>query len=183
MAYDPFAHVRDEASLARLWRDLARRHHPDANPNDPRSEERFKRLEGLRRRALTRLRGEPWKHRPAAPPPAPLRCAGCGDGFTCGSECPRCALPLRAAEHVGEAPVDPRIDAWIAALERPRPEPVFELLPEARLPVFASLLAGLGFTQWRLGLTGLALLSLTFALAAVSTLVWERRKPAWTRRF
>ncbi|MCB9602251.1 MAG: hypothetical protein H6722_24665 [Sandaracinus sp.] len=183
MAYDPFAHVRDERSLARLWRELARRHHPDANPDDPRAEENFKRLEGLRRRALARLRGLPWKAKRSAPPPAPLRCVGCGDGFTIGHECPRCALPLRPREDDAAAPLDPRVEALIESLEAPRPEPIFELAPEARLPLFAMALFALGLLQWRFGLLGLSVLSVAFAFVAVGTMVWERRRPSWMQRF
>lgn len=182
MPRDPFAHVLDERTLRRLWRDLARRHHPDANPGDTRAEERFKRLEALRRRALARIQGRPWKSKRVTPP-APLRCAACGDGFTCGTECPRCDVPLHARELDAPTPTDPRVDAMITALEAPRAEPIFELAPEARLPLAAGVLFGLGLIQWRFGLVPLALLSVAFAFAAVATIALERHRPDWARRF
>lgn len=181
MPRDPFAHVLDERTLRRLWRELARRHHPDANAGDPRAEERFKRLEALRRRALARIQGRPWKSKRT--PAAPLRCAACGDGFTCGTECPRCAVPLHSREMDAAAPKNPRVEAMIEALETPRPKPVFELAPEARLPLAAMGLFGLGLMQWRLGLVGLASLSVVFAFVAVATIALERHRPAWARTF
>lgn len=181
MPRDPFAEVLDERTLRRMWRELARRHHPDANPGDPRAEERFKRLEGLRRRALARIQGRPWK-RKTVTPPAPLRCVRCGDGFTCGSECPRCGIGLVDRNSDAVDPVDPRVEAMLSTLETPRPEPIFELAPEARLPLAAGLLFGLGLMQWRVGLLGLATLSVLFAFAAIGSLALERVRPAWARK-
>ncbi|MBX3247080.1 MAG: DnaJ domain-containing protein [Myxococcales bacterium] len=189
MPRDPFADVTDELTLRLRWRKLARRHHPDVNPDDPRAEERFKRLQALYRRARARLAGAPRRsdappeRDPAPPPPAPLRCDGCGDGFTLGDVCPRCQLPLvDAAARVCEVR-DGRVDDLIRALEAPAREPLFELAPEARVPLVGVALVFLAAVQWRAGIPGLALMSLSFALAAFFTTARALRPsvPAWAR--
>jgi hypothetical protein len=92
-------------------------------------------------------------------------------------------VPLHARELDAPTPTDPRVDAMITALEAPRVEPIFELAPEARLPLAAGVLFGLGLVQWRFGLVPLALLSVAFAFAAVATIALERHRPEWARRF
>lgn len=188
MTRDPFADVTDEQTLHLRWRKLARRHHPDANPGDLQAEERFKRLQVLHRRARARLQGASRRsERPPstcpAPPPAPLRCDGCGDGFTLGDACPRCRLPLVDASARRHQVHDVRVDELIRALEAAPREPLFELAPEARVPLVGVALVFLAAVQWRAGIPGLAVMSLSFALVALlaTARALRPRVAAWQR--
>ena len=157
-----FAHLHDEDTLRAAWRRVARRLHPDANPGDPSAEDRFKAAHRDFQRALRRIRTGRTDEVRAQVAEAPLCCAGCGDAFDLGDECPRCGIALHrrgeAASHH-----DARVDAFVEALHRP---PRFDLSGISSDTWARAAAAGLllfGLVHLKIGMIGTGVMMLGFA--------------------
>lgn len=108
---DPFAELGLDSGAtaaevrAAFWA-RARAMHPDRHPDDPRANERFRRVVLAYEDALGIARGLPPRRRtrvchtpPAraeAPPPV-YRCPTCGDGYDWEADCPRCEVAVAFA--------------------------------------------------------------------------------------
>lgn len=174
-------HDASRAEVRRAWRRLAKRTHPDVD-DSPEAARRFQRLRRAYREALRQLdlragrsvrRSTPPKK--ATPPPrARFRyaCGSCDDSFAIAGDCPRCAIPLHDERR---GPVrrtdDPEVAAFVDALENPTDSffDRFDMAPEQRTAMLAAGLVCLGGFQATIGLVGLAVLSLGFAMIWVAS--------------
>ncbi|MEM7604594.1 MAG: J domain-containing protein [Myxococcota bacterium] len=167
-----------KAEVRKVWQRLAAELHPDVNPA-PDATRRFRRA---LRAYRTIMADRPMARRTRARrAPAPLVCPCCHDGFTYGSECPRCVVPLVARGSKTKAPPTPEVDALIAELERPKVPPLFAIDPDMRVPLLASLLAVFAWGQAQIGMTMLAAMSLSFVVVALAGEAIRRRTPDWLR--
>lgn len=168
------------AEVRRAWRRLAKRIHPDVD-GSPEAARRFQRARRAYREALRQVdlrRGRPVRRSrpPRAPFPTRARfryaCGGCDDSFSLAGECPRCELPLHDER---QGPVRraeaPEVAAFVDALENPAESLFdrFEVPPEQRTAMLAAALVCLGGFQASIGLMGLAVLSLGFAMIWVAS--------------
>lgn len=168
------------AEVRRAWRRMAKRTHPDVD-GSPEAARRFQRLRSAYREALREVdlrAGRPVRRsrppKPAMPTRARFRyaCGSCDDSFALAGECPRCAIPLHDER---EGPVrraeSPEIAAFVDALENPTGSYLdrFDMPPEQRTAMLAAGLVCLGGFQASIGLIGLAVLSLGFAMIWVAS--------------
>lgn len=173
--------------LRTAFRRLALRHHPDRNPGDDEAARRFTRILRAYRDALRTTDSAQGKHgvRPAGPRPDRYGCGSCGDTFPFPERCPRCALDL-SDRHAGEpeAPSDPRVDAWVSALER-RP-PIREDAPDDVLPaprLLVGTFLGAAGVVWTIGgPLGPALLFAGFAAYVAAVEGYRIFEPLRARR-
>ncbi len=191
---NPFSELKCELEIRRLYKNLARRMHPDANPLDARAPERFRLLTGQYRRALARMRNVEADaeslEAPRPVPKTPLACPVCGDGFTIGHTCPRCNVAL-FDRHLGapELEDDPAVLAMIADLEerakKAEEEPLFVIPERARPPLMASGMFGFAWGHWEIGLIGSSILFFGFGSLVMLLLAHEQlqriRPPEWFR--
>lgn len=168
------------AEVRRAWRRLAKRTHPDVD-GSPEAARRFQRLRRAYGEALRQVdlrAGRPVRRsrppKPQAPPRARFRyaCGSCDDSFSLAGECPRCGIALHDEKNGPVARMEsPEIAAFVDALENPTSSffDRFEMPPEQRTAMLAAGLVCLGGFQASLGLMGLAVLSLGFAMIWVAS--------------
>jgi hypothetical protein len=168
--------------VRRAFRRRALREHPDRNPGDSGADARFAALLAAYRVAARRPAVA--RPSPAPIPAAPLTCPGCGDGFTQRGRCGRCDLPAVPRASVGPAPADPRVDAYVAHLERPARRARPPWLDRAPLgPLLAAAFLGGGAFFWWLGPVAPAALTAGFGAYLASLATYRRRANAVSGTF
>jgi len=183
------------AEIRRAWRRMAKRTHPDVD-RSPEAARRFQRLRRAYREALRQAElraGRPARssrppREPSAPPRARFRyaCGSCDDSFAFAGECPRCAVALHDERRGPVARVeDPEVAALVDALENPTDSVFdrFEIPPEQRTAMLAAALVCLGGFQASIGLMGLAVLSLGFAMVWVGSQAHGKLRAESLRRW
>jgi len=182
------------AEVRRAWRRLAKRTHPDVD-GSPEAARRFQRLRHAYREALRQVdlrAGRPVRRSRPPKPMAPTRarfryaCASCDDSFALAGDCPRCALPLHDERQGPVARAEsPEVAAFVQALENPEGSffDRFEMPPEQRTAMLAAGLVCLGGFQASIGLVGLAVLSLGFAMIWVASEAHGKLQAASVRRW
>jgi hypothetical protein len=130
--------------IRRAFRRLVLDLHPDRRGGDARSAARlrgvvdaYEALIGPPRAARIR---RPKRPQPVVVAKGPMVCPRCDDSYGEAGECPRCGIAVQALGTVQPAPVEPAVEAMVAALESARPSRFLWLAPRVPAAAISGLL-------------------------------------------